>query len=342
MLVGRCPWCGAAPDGNSESCPACGAPIGQRLSVTHSGWVEQPPIRNMARLRVGSSTCQIEGAYVPVADFNLSAGDGIYFAHNALLWKDPSVEIKGVVIAATPVSPGAQGGRAPMSARANSSINSISIIEATGPGHIAISRDEAGETIALPLDKGRSIDVQRKLFLAATSSVAYRFFYTNLWFRTRERTHSALGGYMDHFIATTEPGLVLLHSSGNVFVRLLGKGQTLLIKPNSLVYKDSSVGMQLQVERPQGPAQRGQRLAWLRLTGPGRVAIQSAYEPMEDSGGPILNHSAIAQMIESACAKGLTDESINRIIEAGKSQDMSEADVRFQIKMCQKIGHTIN
>ena len=36
----------------------------------------------MARLQFGQSYCQIEGTYVPVADFNLVEGEGVYFAHH--------------------------------------------------------------------------------------------------------------------------------------------------------------------------------------------------------------------------------------------------------------------
>ncbi len=64
-----------------------------RVVETHSGWSEMPPIPDMARLEMGKSSCQIEGSYVPVADVNLAPGDGVYFSHHVLLWKEPSVDI---------------------------------------------------------------------------------------------------------------------------------------------------------------------------------------------------------------------------------------------------------
>ena len=63
-----CPYCRTASDGGGGTCPHCGAPVDVRLRVTDSGWVEQPPIRDMARIRFGRSTCQISGEYVPVAE----------------------------------------------------------------------------------------------------------------------------------------------------------------------------------------------------------------------------------------------------------------------------------
>ena len=72
---------------------------------------------------------------------------------------------------------------------------------------------------------------------------------------------------------------VLLHAAGNVFVRTLGEGETILIKPTALVFKDPTVQMHLHFERPgmtfMGWGSWANRYTWLRLIGPGRVAVQS-------------------------------------------------------------------
>ena len=277
----RCPWCGAVLDGQSLSCPGCGAPAHAKVKTSDSGWIEQPAVKDMARLRVGSSTCQIEGLYVPVADFNLAAGDSVYFAHHVLLWKDISVDIR----------------RMPIGGAFTRMLAGMPLVmtEAHGPGHIAFSRDEPGEMIALPLQPGQAIDVLEHLFLAATRSVAYHFIATDVWFQTRAdkstETHYPIGRYMDRFTAGDEPGLLLLHAGGNVFVRELAEGQTILLKPRSLLYKDPSVNMALSFETPSGAMFTAHRVMWLHLTGPGRVAIQSAYERAEDPGRDLCGHS---------------------------------------------------
>ena len=46
------------------------------------------------------------------------------------------------------------------------------------------------------------------------------------------------------------PGLLLLHSPGNTFIRDLAPGETICIQPSALLYKDPSVGMQLHLEYP--------------------------------------------------------------------------------------------
>ena len=70
-----------------------------RAGDDRSGWAELPPIRDMAKIQFGQSFCQIEGNYVPVADFKLAAGDGVYFAHHLLLWKDDQVQISKMSLA---------------------------------------------------------------------------------------------------------------------------------------------------------------------------------------------------------------------------------------------------
>ena len=80
-----CPWCRIPSAGADATCPHCGAPIDVRARVSKSGWAEQPPIRDMARIRFNRSTCQISGTYVPVAEMKLDQEDSVYFSHHVLL-----------------------------------------------------------------------------------------------------------------------------------------------------------------------------------------------------------------------------------------------------------------
>ena len=277
----RCPWCGAETDPHNTSCPACGSPVDVRATVaTDSGWYELPPIKDMAKLQFGQSFCQIEGMYVPVADVELAAGDRVYFTHHLLLWKDTRV-----VVETMPLKGGWQ--------RLFAGLPLI-MTQAFGPGHIAFSRDEPGEMIAIPLHPGQTIDVREHVFMVATGSVQYDWFNTDIWFQTQQNsddgpeTHYPIGMYMDRFQAGQQPGLLILHGAGNVFVRTLQPGQTILIKPTALLYKDTAVNMNLHFEYPGNTWQSwrtwGNRYLWLRVTGPGRVAVQSSFTQIEDPG----------------------------------------------------------
>src|ERR1700729_2608315 len=88
-----CRFCRQNSDVTSPACPACGAPIDVRNAVSKSGWQQQPPIKDMARIQFGQSHLQIEGTQVPVADFNLAGQEWIYFSHHVLLWTEPTVQL---------------------------------------------------------------------------------------------------------------------------------------------------------------------------------------------------------------------------------------------------------
>jgi uncharacterized protein (AIM24 family) len=282
----KCPWCGAEITAGDLSCPRCGASVRAPELRTESGWRELPGRKDMAKLQFGDSFCQIEGFYVPVADVNLAGSDSIYFTHHVLLWKDPQVNMSTMSLAS---------GWKRMFAGLP-----LVMMQAHGPGHIAFSRDAPGEMIALPLQPGQEVDVREHLFMLATSNVAYNWFSTNIWYTTQsgddKETHYPLGMFMDRFSAPQAPGLLILHAAGNVFVRDLAPGETLLVKPTALIFKDPSVDMQLHFEHPNtgfslGWGSWSNRYYWLRLWGPGRVAVQSVFDRLEGESRQLTNCS---------------------------------------------------
>ncbi len=286
----RCPFCNLVVGHEMLSCPGCGAPLKFRSRKTDSGWTELPPIKDMARLRIGNTTCQIEGEYVPVADFNLAAGDGVYFAHHVMLWCDPQVEIRTL----------------PMGSALKRMIAGMPLVmtEAIGPGHIAFSRDLPGEMIAVPLQAGQSIHAREHVFLAATQQVKVDWLATGIQFTTGTgkdvETHYPIGMFLDVFSAPKSPGLLLLHAGGNAFIRDLAAGEQLMIKPTSFLFKDPTVHMGLRLEHTGSFNSFGtfsgsaRQYLWLHLVGPGRVALQSAYPPMEGGHGYITGTSGQA------------------------------------------------
>lgn len=274
--VATCSWCHAKIEGGASTCPRCGATLNLPELIGQGGWEQLPARKDMAKLQFGDSFCQIEGLYVPVADVNLAAGDRVYFSHHVLLWKDSHIEI------------------APMSLKGawKRMFAGMPLImtEARGPGHVAFSRDLPGELIPVPIQTGESIDVREHLFLAATGDVAYDWFQSGVWFETRKgqderEVHYPIGPFMDRFSTGSRPGLLLLHAGGNVFTRRLRPGETILVKPTAMIFKDPTVQMHLHFEHPgiryAGWGNWSNRYMWLRMVGPGRVGIQSVYERLE-------------------------------------------------------------
>src|SRR5206468_6556629 len=140
-----CDWCQAMNLPTALTCAACGAPLDIKDLVSDSGWREAPRLRDMTEIRFGTSTCQMEGEIVPVAEVNLSPADQVFFEHHVLLWKDDSVRMDVMPL---------QGGVK----RALAGMPFI-VTVATGPGRIAFSRDATGELLLMPLHPGMEMDV---------------------------------------------------------------------------------------------------------------------------------------------------------------------------------------
>jgi uncharacterized protein (AIM24 family) len=256
----ECQWCHAQSPVSARSCETCGAPLDIKNLVSDSGWREAPRLRDMTEFHFGNSTCQVEGEVVPVADLSLAEGDAVFFEHHVLLWKEDQVAMS---VMSTP------GG----AKRALGGMPFVVSI-ASGPGRVAFSRDATGEMVVLPLHPSMELDVREHAFLAASHTITYSFVrlkgLTNI-------LHGGGGMYMDRFVTEGAPGLLLLHGYGNVFERTLGQGETILVEPGAFLYKDSTVGMDVEQQKIKTGVFGRHGLYLARMTGPGRIGIQSMY-----------------------------------------------------------------
>jgi uncharacterized protein (AIM24 family) len=256
----QCQWCQGMNDKTATSCSACGAPLDIRNVVSDSGWREAPRIRDMTEIRFNTSTCQVEGEIVPTAEINLGAGDSVFFEHHVMLWKDV-----GLPMSVMSLSGGLKRALAGMP---------FIISVATGPGRIAFSRDATGELVVLPLHPGMELDVREHAFLLCSHNVNYSFV------RIKGLANVLFGGqgmYMDRFVTTNTPGLVILHGYGNVFERRLAAGEAILVEPGAFLYKDASVTMQVEFQKLGSGLFGATGMSLARMTGPGRIGIQSMY-----------------------------------------------------------------
>jgi uncharacterized protein (AIM24 family) len=256
----QCQWCQGMNAATALSCNTCGAPLDIRNLVSESGWREAPRLRDMTEFHFGSSTCQVEGEIVPVAEINIGPGDAIFFEHHVMLWKDEQVPLSVM-----PLSGGFKRALAGMP---------FIISVATGPGRIAFSRDATGELVVLPLHPGQELDVREHAFLLASHHIQYSFV------RIKGLANILFGGqgmFMDRFVTGSAPGLLMLHGYGNVFERTLRPGESILVEPGAFLYKDASVNMQVEFQKLGTGFFGGGGMSLARLTGPGRVGIQSMY-----------------------------------------------------------------
>jgi uncharacterized protein (AIM24 family) len=256
----QCQWCRGMSEKTSLSCRSCGAPLDIRNLVSESGWREAPRIRDMTEIQFSSSTCQVEGEIVPVAEINLGSGDSIFFEHHVMLWKDEQVPMTLMTL-----SGGVKRAFAGMP---------FLISIATGPGRIAFSRDATGELVVLPLHPGMELDVREHSFLLASHQISYSFV------RIKGLTNILFGGqgmFMDRFVTSTTPGMLILHGYGNVFERMLKAGESIMVEQGAFLYKDATVTMQVEFQKLGTGFFGGSGMSLARLTGPGRVGIQSMY-----------------------------------------------------------------
>src|SRR5689334_2745253 len=197
-------WCSVQNDPGARSCVTCGAPLDTRDRVTDSGWREAPRLRDLTEFRFSNSLCQVEGELVPVAEVPLAPNDAVFFEHHVLLWKDEQTPLTAM--------PTTGGMRRMMGGMP------FVLSMAYGPGRVAFSRDAPGELVVLPLHPGMELDVREHAFLLCSHHISYSFV------RIKGLANILFGGqgmYMDRFVTSNTPGLLILHGYGNVFERTL-------------------------------------------------------------------------------------------------------------------------
>jgi uncharacterized protein (AIM24 family) len=256
----ECEWCRTQNATGDVSCRSCGAPLDVQNLVSDSGWREAPRLRDMTKVHFGASTCQVEGEIVPVFEVDLGPGESVYFEHHVLLWKEDRVPtavlpLTGVVKRLLTGMP-------------------LVITTATGPGRVAFSRDATGELVLMPLQPGAQLDVREHAFVLASRAVDYSYLRIK---GLRNMLFGGQGMFMDRFVAAGGPGLLVLHGYGNVFERRLAAGESILVEPGAFLYKDATVTMQVEMQRLSTGWLGGMGMSLVRMTGPGRLGIQSMY-----------------------------------------------------------------
>jgi uncharacterized protein (AIM24 family) len=258
----QCSWCNAQNPTGSTSCTVCGAPLDVADVVTESGWRAAPRVRDSTSFGFSQSTAELEGEIVPTITVKLGAGDMVFFEHHSLLWKEEGTQLGMLDM---------KGGFKRMF-----SGMPFTITTATGPGHVAFSRDSAGELVVLPIEPGKEIDVREHAFLVGSHSLNYSFERIK---GLANALHGGSGMYVERFTAGGEPGLLMLHGSGNVFQRTLAAGESIYVEPGAYLYKDASVTLDTYKEANVKTSKLGGHMWLAKLTGPGRVGIQSMYHP---------------------------------------------------------------
>jgi uncharacterized protein (AIM24 family) len=212
---------------------------------------------------------RLEGELVPVLHMALDGQNTVYFEHHVLFWKYPQLQI-----GLHPIKKGLKrrvfGGMP------------LLLLEVQSAGEVAFSRDQPGHIVPIHLPAGESIIVREHQFIAATGNVQYDYQ------RIKGFANMLNGGgfFVDTFLAGDGEGVVWVHGHGNVFEKVLEPGETIDVEPGGWIYRDHTVGMQQEfMNFKTGLLGSGAgQFIFNRFTGPGRLAMQSAYFTPEPTG----------------------------------------------------------
>ena len=263
----------------SRTCPTCGAPVDVRRGQPSPAGSSSRRSRTWPGSSSASPTCRSRAPCRSPTSTSRRA-TGSTSPTTSLLWTDPQVQLANMSM---------KGAWKRMLAGLP-----LVMMEARGPGHIALSDNHAGRdrraaAAARPGDRGARAPVpgrdrQRQLRLVpdrtsgtppARATTARR---TTRWASTATSSPRR-----------RRPGCCCSTRRATRSSATCAPGETLLVQPSSLLYRDVSVRMQLHLEYPRNlglafwRSSWSYRTIWLRLFGPGRVAVQSVYEPAEES-----------------------------------------------------------
>jgi uncharacterized protein (AIM24 family) len=211
-----------------------------------------PPQPEISRL--GGLACRIEDGAWPALSVVLQIGQSALLNAKALLWKEPSIWLLD---------------------------EAAGVIRADGPGRLGFARNGGGEIFPVPLAAGESVEVAAECFLAACGVRFSRQMFSDLGARLAQGAELA----MDRFTADHEEAVVWVQAQGAVLERGLTEGEPFDLRPGALLCKDARVDVQaIPCDDTIGGVAD---MAWLRVTGPGRVAFQTMMPPVREPDGQV-------------------------------------------------------
>ncbi len=309
----ECAWCHAQSDVGTTSCDRCGAPLDTRRRVTDSGWREAPRLRDLTEITFGSGRLQVDTGVIPVAEITLGSGDSVYFEHHAMLWKHDSVPM---TVMSTPGGARRLLGDLPFVLSVAHGAGQIAFAR-DAPGALVVLPIEVGMKLdvrghAMLLASGTvsysftKVPGLKTMFMAGTGM------YFDQFTATETPGVLVLHGYGNVFERTLAAGEVIELEPGAFLYRdssvgmevhtvdiggaaggaasgmqgakqLAGKGFRGLKAMRELM-KDGVAGAAEQLMSGGGASladafSSDYKTSLMKLTGPGRVGMQSMYQP---------------------------------------------------------------
>jgi uncharacterized protein (AIM24 family) len=214
----------------------------------------------------------IRGTTMPVLEVHLTPGESVVAESGRLGWFDDGVELETTTAAA-----GADGVfDAALRTFGGGTFFMTRYASVSKPGVVAFPAQLPGKIVQVPLGEGRSYLIQRHGFLAGLEAAEL-----TTAFHPGHVASAAIGGF----------GFLLqkLEGSGHAWVELSGElseydlepGQTMRVHPAHVGLVESTVSYELgMVPGIKNKLFGGDGLFLLKLTGPGKIWLQSLSLPL--------------------------------------------------------------
>lgn len=223
---------------------------------------------------------KIIGDNLQIVNIELSRGESVYSEAGRLVYKSENVKMEAEV----------KGGLSGAIKRVMTK-ESFFLAKFTcesGTGLVGFAESLPGKIKIITIPAGKSFIAERGAYLCSESGV-------NIDFQFAKIGAAFFGGEGFILQKLTGPGNVFLHAVGDLVEYNLEKGQTIQVSTSHLVGFDPTVTYDIQ--RPGGIKTSlfgGQGIFLARLTGPGRVILQSMTKEKLSAELGISPHAALA------------------------------------------------
>ena len=155
------------------------------------------------------------------------------------------------------------------------------VVIVRGPARIGLSLGVVGQAFPMPVLPGDAVQVRAGHFLFSVGAERRSGQIRGL----ADRIRGGNGASFDSFRAGEYGATVWVQSAGGVLERSLADGEALDVRPEAFLVKDDSVGLETLISGEGGDTRS---VVWpcLRLTGPGRVAVQSGQVSVTETSAP--------------------------------------------------------
>ncbi len=277
----QCPNCGKENTEASQFCAGCGAPLTARAAPASAPpqpaqRVDLPEGQVTAR---GTSAAGLRyviiGSTLQVVVLDLQPGQTVYSEAGAMSWMSGNVNMQAT----------SGGGVGKMLGRlfTGESLFVVDYTSAGGSGMLAFSNDFPGRVVPIELAAGQALVVQKDAFMCAEKSVHMEVHWQ------KKIGAGLFGGEGFLLQRLVGPGLFFAELDGEIVEYTLQPGQVLKVDPGHVAMFEPTVDFDIEMVRGiKTILFGGEGLFLARLTGPGRIWLQSM--PMSNLVGQIIRH----------------------------------------------------